>query len=90
MLAIHRPRGPPDRNPPDMGHSLYTEYIYRLSLTLRLRQASHEKALFRGRLALEGTSAMPELLLLGSTTIEAQERERDSDAPWEEYKEREY
>lgn len=73
-----------------MGHSLYTEYIYRLSLTLRLRQASHEKALFRGRLALEGTSAMPELLLLGSTTIEAQERERDSDAPWEEYKEREY
>ena len=65
-----------------MGHSLYTEYIYRLSLTLRLRQASHEKALFRGRLALEGTSAMPELLLVGSTTIEAQVNEkRDSDAP---------
>lgn len=33
---------------------------------------------------------MPELLLLGSTTIEAQEKERDSDAPWEGYKEREY
>lgn len=26
---------------------------------------------------------MPELLLLGSTTIEAQEKKRDSDAPWE-------
>lgn len=63
------------------------EYIYiyiynELPLTLRLRQASHEKALFRGRLALEGTSAMPELLLVGSTTIEAQVNEkRDSDAP---------
>lgn len=35
--------------------------------TLRLRQASHEKALFRVRFVFNGTSAMPDLL--GSTTM---------------------
>jgi hypothetical protein len=37
--------------------------------TLRLRQASHEKALFRVRLVFNGTSAMPDLL--GSTTMKS-------------------
>jgi len=49
-------------------------------LTLRFRQASHEKALFRGKLALTGISAMPEPeLLLGSTTINAQMKREERD-----------
>lgn len=49
------------------------------NLTLRFRQASHEKALFRGRLAFPGISAMPEPELLDSTTTNAQMKKEERD-----------